>query len=460
MFGPASRRRVATAALYAGVYLLTLADALHPHPWLSGIAAAGLLAFVALELPEVRPAQRAAAAVLMLAGLAASWSVGGWSAAAADLVDGTRRALPFLVLFAAVMGLQIPALHSPSFRRLGEGVVAQPPGRRFVMLALAGHFLGAVLNLAGLQLVASLFDPDMRPRLRQRLTIAVVRGFSTAVLWSPFFVGMGVILTVLPGVSWLSVAPIGFALGLALVALAWGLDRLTRPRPAEPADRPPHDTAGLPRAAGGVATVFLALAVPVIGLAEGAGLSIVIALGLVAPPLALLWRRRLAAHAHGAPAPPPLLATVVGRLPSLRNEAALFLSATVFAVGLSHAVDGAVLQGWLAAPGLPTALRTAALTTLGTLLGGLGVHPVVLAILVGEILTPDVLGLTPVTVALILSTAWGLGTQMSPFSATVMQVGRLLDVSVFRVAWLWNAPFCLPGAALAGLAIGALTALT
>ena len=62
---------------------------------------------------------------------------------------------------------------------------------------------------------------------------------------------------------------------------------------------------------------------------------------------------------------------MVGRLPSLRNEAALFLSATVFAVGLSHAVDGAVLQGWLAAPGLPTALRTAALTTLGTLLGGL-----------------------------------------------------------------------------------------
>ncbi|MFP3386905.1 hypothetical protein R0J92_26025, partial [Tritonibacter sp. SIMBA_163] len=77
-------------------------------------------------------------------------------------------------------------------------------------------------------LVASLLDPEMRPRLRRRLTLAVVRGFSGAVMWSPFFVGMGVILTVVPGVSWLQLAPAGLVIGSGLVLGAWALDRATR----------------------------------------------------------------------------------------------------------------------------------------------------------------------------------------------------------------------------------------
>lgn len=447
------------ALLYAVTYLLTLADALYPHPWLSTFAAAGLLAFVALELPRISTAQRIVGGLLLIGGVAAAWWSGGAIHAANDILEGTRRALPFLVLFAAVMCLQLPALASPSFRRLGETVVVQPPGRRFLMLAFAGHFLGAVLNLAGLQLVASLLDPGMRAGLRRRLTTAAVRGFSAAVLWSPFFVGMGVILTILPEVSWLQLAPYGFALGTTLVLLAWAIDRTTRRRvPASSRDlpRPPAGPAARPLA--GVVTVFLALTIPVIGLHEGGDLSIVIALGLIAPPLALLWHLRLTSlqDSDAAQASKSFVSSVFERLPGLRNEAALFLAATVFAVGLSNAIDGNLLSAWLTQLDWPVPLRTAALATTGTLLAGIGVHPVVLVILVGEILTPEVLELPAVAVALLLAVAWGLGTQMSPVSATVMQVGRLLDVSVFRVAWIWNAPYCLPAAALAGLAIALL----
>jgi hypothetical protein len=442
------------AALYLGVYLLTLADALVPQPWLAGAAAAGLAAFVLLELPRIRTGQRVAAAVLICGGLAAAAFDGGAAAVWRDLVEGLVRALPFMVLFAAVMCLQVPALASPAFRSLGARVVAQPPGRRYLMLALAGHYLGAVLNLAGLQLVASLLDPGMRAGLRRRLTIAVVRGFSSAVLWSPFFVGMGVILTVLPQVSWLDLGPLGLALGLGFVALAWALDRVLSRRGREAAPAPQAAAGdGLPagRAAAGVAAVFLLLAVPVIGLSEAGGLSIVIALGLVAPAMAVAWGARLR---RGGVRTDPVLATVVGRLPGLRNEAVLFLAATVFAVGLADAVDAAQLGGLLAQPDWPPALRTAALALGGTLLGGLGVHPVVPAILVGEILTPQVLGLPPLAVALVLAIIWGMGTQMSPVSATNMQVARWLSVPVLRVAWGWNAPYCLPAAGLAGAVVG------
>ena len=446
-----------TAWLYLAVYLLTLVDALRPTPVIAGTAALGLMAFVVTQLPAIRMPQRVASAVLITGGLAAAWQAGGPSGTLADLIGGAERALPFMVLFAAVMCLQVPALTSPSFRRLGERVVAQPPGRRYLMLAFAGHYLGAVLNLAGLQLVASLLDPEMRPPLRRRLTLAVLRGFSAAVMWSPFFVGMGVILTVVPGVSWLQLAPAGLVIGTALVLGAWALDRATR-GPRDPADDAPAAREGdLGRAALGVLTVFLALAAPVVALSEGAGLSIVIALGLVAPTLSVLWAGLL--RRRGAADPAPVLASVTARLPGLRNEAALFLAATVFAVGVSHAIQPDALAGSLGLADWPAALRAAALAVTGTLLGGLGVHPVVLAILVGEVLGPAALGLSPLAVALLLGVVWGMGTQMSPFSATVMHTARMLDVSVFRVAWRWNAPYCLPAAALAGAAVAGVAAL-
>jgi hypothetical protein len=446
-----------TAWLYLAVYLLTLVDALRPTPVVAGIAAVGLMAFVVSQLPAIRTPQRIASAVLIAGGLAAAWSRGGPSGALADLIGGAERALPFMVLFAAVMCLQLPALVSPSFRQLGERVVAQPPGRRYLMLAFAGHYMGAVLNLAGLQLVASLLDPDMRPTLRRRLTLAVLRGFSAAVMWSPFFVGMGVILTVVPEVSWLQLAPAGLVIGSGLVLLAWALDRATR-GPRDPqGERPEVPEGDLGRAVLGVLAVFLALAAPVVALSEGAGLSIVIALGLVAPSLSVAWAWLLRRRRAGDPA--PVLARVTARLPRLRNEAALFLAATVFAVGVSHAIQPDALAGALGLTDWPTGLRAAALAVVGTLLGGLGVHPVVLVILAGEVLGPTALGLSPLATAMLLAVVWGMGTQMSPFSATTMHVSRMLDVSVFRVAWLWNAPYCLPAAALAGAVVAGVAGL-
>lgn len=454
------------AAVYAGIYILTLIDAFVGADSVGVAAVCGLALFVVLEARHVHAMHGAAAALLGACGLAAAFWAGGLTASGHAAFEGFHRALPFLVLFAAVMTLQGPAMASPSFRAIGESVVRQPPGRRFLMLAFAGHYLGSVLNLAGLQLVTSLFGADMDTPLRQRLTIAVLRGFSTAVLWSPFFVGMGVILTVVPEASWLTVAPAGLPLGAALIALAWVYDRaIRRPRAATPtsaaagasehaaAHTPAGPDGGWLRPARGAAAVFLALAVPVIALSEGGGVSIVIALGLVAPPLALAWQARLKASGVTQTRPAGVLRDVIVRLPDLRNEAVLFLGATLFGVGLSGAVDADALARLGAGDHVALWAKVPLLATAGTLVAGLGVHPVVIAIVAGAVLPPEVLGMSPSAIALLLAVIWGLGTQMSPFSATVMQVARQLDVSVFRVAWLWNAPFCLPAAALAGLAV-------
>jgi hypothetical protein len=427
-----------------------------------------------LEMRRVGAIQRGAEAIIEVAARAAAWWGSGGETRAGAAFEGFHRALPFLVLCAAVMTLQAPAMASPAFRAIGESVVRQPPGRRYLMLAFAGHYLGAVLNLAGLQLVASLLDPGMATPLRRRLTIAVLRGFSAAVLWSPFFVGMGVILTVVPGASWRAVGPAGLPLGAGLIALAWLFDRATRrPSPAARAlaganaastdnarAKPTGTTSGWLHPALGAATVFLALAIPIVMLSEIGGVSIVIALGLIAPPLALVWQGRLRATGFTRTRPSTVLHDIIGRLPDLRNEAVLFLGATLFGVGLAGAIDAGTLAHLGEAGHLSPWAKAPLFVVAGTLLAGLGVHPVVTAIVAGAVLPPDMMGLSAPAIALLLAVIWALGTQMSPFSATVMQVARLLEVSVFRVAWLWNAPFCLPAATPAGLAVAGLARLS
>lgn len=448
-------RTAVVGGLYLAVVVLALADALLSVSALRRLAVVLIITFVALELPRIHWPQRVAGGLLFAGGLLAGWQQ---SALAVTFWEGAARALPLLVLFAAVMSLQVPALTSPAFRRLGESVAHQPPGRRALMLALAGHGLGAVLNLAGLQLVASLIDPRLDPPVRRRLTLAVMRGFSAAVCWSPFFVGMAVVLTMLPQTSWLEVAPFGLPVAATLIAAAWGHDRLMRRRALapEPAAGAAQDTA--PRPGTGtllrVAGVFLALGVPVIGLGEAAGLGIPIAIGLAAPPLALAWQASLpggVAPLSGGGA--GLTRAVVGRLPGLRDEAVLFLGATVFGTGVAAAVGDAAPA--IAAPlaAWPVPVKVVGLTLLGTALAGVGVHPVILAIGVGQILPPSTLGLAAPVVALMLVVAWATGTAMSPFSATTMQVARLLELSVFRVGWGWNAGYCLPASALAALVI-------
>jgi hypothetical protein len=351
-----------------------------------------------------------------------------------------------------VLCLQRPALASPTLRAIGTVMARQPPGRRIAGIAAAAHVLGAVLNLAGLMLVLSLRDPKLPPREQVRLAEAAMRGFGAAALWSPLFVAMSVVLAVLPRLGWLEIAWRSAIGSAAIVAMAWAWNRVAR-GPAPPQDTvPPGPEARLDRATPLRACVILgSLFAPVIILFERYGLSIPIALGLIAPVVAGLWQ---AAQSPAGRRPGDVAqraAQVFAALPGLRNEAILFFAANAFGLGLAEGLDPALLSrlaGALPTPGLAIPV----LINGGLLLAGLGVHPLVVVLAVGSVLSPEVLHLSELDVALCLLAVWGLGAIMSPFSGTVLQTSRLTNSSPFVVAWRWNAPFCLA----AGLPVSAL----
>jgi len=438
--------------LFLGLVVAALLDAF-AVPGAETAAVGCLALFILLEVRFVAWPQLLIAGTLIVAGLAAAASAPDSSALDAALQTlgrGLKSALPFLVLFAAVAWLTVPALDSPSLRAARDTVASQPPGWRFATLALAAHLLGSVFNLVAVSLLAILIGKQEKPATRRRLARALLQGFATGTAWSPLFVGTAVILAILPDVRWVSIAPYGAGIALTLLMIAWLADRLLNPARA-PINAPVVPLP--PEAALRLALLVGALLVGVIGLVELTGFSIPIVLGLLAPPFAVLWRanRRILSALDSAA---DVARKVVTRLSDLRTETLMFTAANTFSAGVARAVPDARASEAIAGLGLGSdgLIAAFALGLIGA--SALGLHPVIAVVMIGTVIPAEIFGLPLPLLALFLMALWGMGTNVSPFSATNIIMGRAVGVGHWHIAWRWNLPFSLGGAAVvAGIVI-------
>jgi hypothetical protein len=438
--------------LFLGLVVAALLDAF-AVPGAETAAVGCLALFILLEVRFVAWPQLLIAGALIVAGLAAAASAPdspAFDAILQTLGRGLKAALPFLVLFAAVAWLTVPALDSPSLRAARDTVASQPPGWRFATLALAAHLLGSVFNLVVVSLLAILIGKQEKPATRRRLARALLQGFATGTAWSPLFVGTAVILAILPDVRWVSIAPYGAGIALALLMIAWLADRLLNPA------RAPINASVVPlppEAALRLALLVGALLVGVIGLVELTGFSIPIVLGLLAPPFAVLWRanRRILSALDSAA---DVARKVVTRLSDLRTETLMFTAANTFSAGVARAVPDARASEAIGLLGLGSdgLVAAFALGLIGA--SALGLHPVIAVVMIGTVIPPEIFGLPLPLLALFLMALWGMGTNVSPFSATNIIMGRAVGVGHWHIAWRWNLPFSLGGAAVvAGIVI-------
>lgn len=430
--------------LYVAVFLLALADALWHPPGVRVAAVAVLAVFLVVELPRMARTPLIVGTVLTTAGVAIGLFAGQGGAV---VFDGLARTLPFLLLFGAVAWLQVAAAESPTLKATRDTVMSQPPGWRYIILAVAAHGLGAVFNLAGMSLLATMLGQQKDKLLRMRLARAMVHGFGTAAAWSPLFVGAAVILSVVPGVRWIEIAPFGMTIAAIYIAISWTMDRLTNP--AGPVSLKANAPVPFPAWAGRRLAVLVGvLFVLVIGMVEWRRLSIPVAIGTIAPFYAFIWNASRAGLARGG----QMAARIVRNLSSLRGEAILFSGANVFGTGISAAVGPEDARRAIEGLHITPDVGLMALAIGTTAFGALGLHPVVIAVLVGHVLPPAVLGVEPPVLAFLLMSLWGLGTNVSPISATSLFMARVTGESIWHISWVWNAPFCFIGAVTAGAA--------
>ncbi|MEX0693742.1 MAG: hypothetical protein WD075_04790 [Rhodospirillales bacterium] len=431
------KRNTISASFYLVLVIVAISSKLWPYSFAREIVITLTVLFLVLEFGKAPALQRNVGALIFGVGALCAWAGGDL---VGGLMDGLEKSQIFIVMFFAVSWLREPAVTSPTLRTLRDAVVAQPAGRRYPILWLSSHFLGSVLNLAAMSLLSSMAGEQSDRRLRKRLSIALMMGFTTASTWGPFYVSIAVVLSAIPSVRWIDIAPLGFMLSMVLLCVGWIYDRVfLRENPVATSQR-----SGVPltvMTVGRAALLLGLLIFLVMGAHEIVGLDIPIALGVIAPPFAIAWAAvQVESKSRWSAGARPLIRRIFSNLPELRNEAIAFVAASVLGVGVSRVLPPEKISTALNGVGVGEDIVVIGIIGVMTLAGAVGLHPVILVILVSEVMPPEVIGIAPEVLAMALLGVWGTSTMVSPFSATTLFMARVVNLPSHVIAWRWGMP--------------------
>jgi len=406
--------------------------------------------FMVWEIRRVSAQQLLTAAVLFSVGSVAVLPSNEFFDVLLQASEGT---LIFVSLFTGITFLQYPALKSPSLNELREFIVSQPPGHRYLILSISAHFLGALINLSAMGLLTTFLYGKIGPSSRQRMACAMIRGFSLASIWSPFFISIAVILHIKPELQWWDIAIPGFPLSAFLLFYSWVYDRIFSHH-ATPTSATATPTDSVPKLSvqAVVKIAFLAVVLSVMFIVSSKSLEVTIpiAIILVTPAIAIGWQFLLS-RSGAKDGMLEMFHTVSMNVGKLRNQILIFISANFLGYGVARVIDpelvsstllGAGIEGWIAIFFLLVTMLTC--TTLM-------LHPLALIILVGQIFPAEVLGVHNISLAMCMVLVWGIATTSSPASGLTMFMASVTGESLWRIGWIWNG-----GYAFGGCMIGAL----
>lgn len=398
-----------------------------------GIGIAAFVAYFALGVALSRFSQRWVVLAIAAAALAAALHF----AVPQALVTGASSAVLFAAFLAAMQMLRVALEGNPVVAQAREHVSALPAGERHDSVALRTHLLASVLGAGGLAAVSPLLPQGSPPERRREFAESALQGFGLVVLWSPFFVAMGV-STRLSRDSSLGLgvlSGVGMALlGLVLSHLLYG-GRLGRAW-IQPLGRTLVESAVLATA------IILANRIWGIGNLEAVAIGI---------PLLASWlaRREIFRAAD----------QVARRW--LASLATIAVEALVVGVAmvLGEVVKELLARGLLAIPAgleawpVPLLIALPAAAMLGSSL--LGLHPIVSASLLLPVLA-SIAKLHSLVATGSVLLGWMLCVVLSTFVVPVLYAASLFEVRPGELARGRNLRFCL---AFAPLAIGYLWAL-
>jgi hypothetical protein len=435
-----SRRLAARIGAFAclACCVLAVGEALFPGIGLDRFAVGFLLLYIVSEPRKVLRSQWAMGLLLIAAGIALAALN---NKVASALWEGGRGTLMFILLFASVTLLQYPAIRSPSMQVVRVIVTNLPPGRRYLWLSLASHFLSAITNFAGFALLASFVASSAAGELRKRMALALTRGFVAASTWSPFFLAMAVVVSLMPTLRWVDVAVPGILLGLLLIVFGAACDRFGKRGDTVEEPSVPVVIEGKQAAMLKLVALSLILVGGVAAFDAIAHLSMSATIAIVVTIFSLGWFWILAVtRSHGVS--PVSLAeygsSLVDNVAGLRGLSVLFIAANIFGQGVSSAVDGQMLVAAASKIGVAGVLWIPFLMFLIAATSILGLHSVIMIVIIGHTLPPAAIGLSQQTMALLMLASWGIGGVLSPLSNLTLYAANMLGQSNWSMAWRDN----------------------
>jgi len=417
----AGRWRAPPAAIYRAKLVLVLGL------WSTGLVAmfvapeplvvtrdAAFLVLLALALPAAKAVSRgvAGAGLAAAAVLALAYGDSGALFAAAD------GALVFVIFLPALFLMRETVQRSPEARAAEAAFDQLGPGRRIAGLTVGSHLLAAVMIIGALPVIRP-FLVRQEPALRAELARAAIRGFALCVLWSPFTVAMGFVLTAKPEVELAAVIAAGLpTTAVALIAAVFVDRGLKGVRAALPA-LVAFKSLALP------IVVMVALVVVLASVGELSTLEVV---AIVLPPLCVARLWALPARPVGA----ALLAA--GRdLPRMGDELLIFTGALLLGDLITTSGVADLVAAALALERWPLPLVPFLGFALGPPLALAGLHPIVAATVLFALLGPVAAELPDLVEIQVVLFGWMAGAMVSYASLSIVAASSLFEVPVGRL---------------------------
>ncbi|MGX1308193.1 hypothetical protein AB7M35_002951 [Amorphus suaedae] len=360
------------------------------------------------------------------------------------------RAMYLPALIAVMTLLRIAAQRSSMISRAGYYVVDQPPSRRFLLLAGAGHLFGILLNIGGFLLLmniaqqtrkASNAPPEVDAIQERRITTAVVRGFAATMMWSPVGIALNILLPILPGLSWVDYLPYGLATTFVFCLLGWGFDRMEpRPRGRIQAN------SGLGSASALMGLV--ALMVTITGSAALAetilGMPLRAAILLIVPSFALGWVLLTRAPGETSASAVGWLAAEAGvQLPNAVNEICVMTASGYLGMVIATLVPSDDLRAAILWSGLEGGTLAVAIGATIVVTSFIGLNPMIPGtVLVASVVAAG-LPISSTLLLLAVLTSWAVALVTSPMTSTVAIASSVVGKPPSVIGFRWNGAFAL-----------------
>lgn len=424
-----------------------------------------VLLFVVVALPSIKRVAR----VFVLVALACLPTLVLAEVPMEVLVAGLTRAAYYCSFFTALTLIRGAAERSPLLAAAGSQVIRQPPRRRFLTLTLGSHLFGLTMSFGALTMLSTMVMGTARSlaaagapasavsTMKRQSLLALLRGFTPTAAWSPLSVTPLVVVSLVPGMSWERLLPVGMAVAVLLLVLGVVVNRVQEGATEAPL--------AVGEGAGWGAVVRLCLLVAgllfaVVLLALPERLAVSDAVMIATSAVTLLW---IALQARGkAPGETARryreLFTVT--LPRQSTEIIVLLTAGFIGVVLSAVVPTAAVASLLGALPYPAVVLGLVSFWVVVLLGMAGFNPIITVTLLGATFAdPQALGVPGLFLAGVYLFSWALSTQISPFTASALSLSSVAGMDSRDLVFVWNRVFALVAVVLASAGIVAVALL-
>jgi TRAP-type C4-dicarboxylate transport system permease large subunit len=425
-----------TSALSYLVYVF------YPAPFLFYTFSSMSCLLLIFSMITARLGNKLAALILMLAGLVI---IALEQPTALALLDGFARNMNLIALFVMVpligvmisTGGYLTAMRNVLQNRKAKSLSAYRLGK------LLTSSMGIFLNLGTLPIVHRVVSDSTTGYEQKKMGLVLQRAFVFCMFWSPYFVNVGLMLTLFD-VTWLQIAGAGILFGTLYLVCSLYFNR----RQTFVNDHWIEDVSGTDQldvtedkkkliglVRWSLCLLFVSLTLDF--LTEYPMLTIVTVVALLYP---FLWSVTIGVYREYLEQLTQYVQHVFHRL---QNEILIFISAGFFGAALSYTQIGQWISEQILFLSQGSVLVFTFLVMLLTIgLAVLGIHPVIIVIGIGGSLSPDIFGVSPVYMAVLMLVSWALGAAVSPLSGIVLMTSNLTNERTSVIAKL-NAPLTL-----------------